>query len=140
MPFQKILLITYFWATISKTSTFKIRGFRYSFVDLEIFLIFIPRISHEQLSPKTITIPFSARTICHVYLNILPKLWQTFRCYQQKIQKISDFWYFKDHRYGSKHDSKTNEPMFLIYSLWSIYWYVSFQDFQNSIPWTHLLH
>ena len=47
----------YFWATISKVSAFKIRGFWYSFVDSEIFLIFIPRISHEQL-----TISFSART------------------------------------------------------------------------------
>ena len=37
-PFQKILWITYFGFTISKISTFKNAGFRYSFVHAEIFL------------------------------------------------------------------------------------------------------
>ena len=41
----------YFEATISKISTFKNTGFRYSFAPSEIFLIFI-HISYEQLSPK----------------------------------------------------------------------------------------
>ena len=36
--FQKVLCIMYFWATISKTSTSKNTGFRYYFVDAEIFL------------------------------------------------------------------------------------------------------
>ena len=37
-PFQKVLWILYFWATISEISTFKNTGFRYSFFDAEIFL------------------------------------------------------------------------------------------------------
>ena len=44
-------------------------------------------------------------TPLHVYLDMLPKLWQTFCCYRQKIQKVHSFWHFKDHKCESKHDN-----------------------------------
>ena len=53
-------------------------------------------------------------------LNILPKLWVTLCCHQQKIQKMSShFWRVYDHNFGSKHDNQTNDPIFL-FVLWAL--------------------
>ena len=104
-PFEKILWIMYFWATISKIASFKNTGFRYSFVDSEIFLIFIHNILRTIKSKACWSYHFKQEinNICHVYLNVLPNLWQTFCSYQQKMQNISDFWHFKDYKYRRKH-------------------------------------
>ena len=39
-----------------------------------------------------------------MHLNILPKLELIFCCIQQKVHKISHFWYLNDHNSGSKHN------------------------------------
>ena len=54
------------------------------------------------------------------------KLWLSFCCPQQKIQKMNHFWHFNDHNSGSKDDNKKNNLIFFIYSLTSSPWYISF--------------
>ena len=56
------------------------------------FFCCLPTISHEQFSPK----PINHTIFCNnsklsslCTFNIFPKLWQTFCCYQQKIQNNS---------------------------------------------------
>ena len=72
--------------------------------------------------------------IFQVLLSILPKMW-LFGCHQQKIQKMSHVSHFNDHNWGTKHDIYANDPVFLIYSLSSLYLLVyfifAFQDLQN---------
>ena len=60
------------------------------------------------------------------HLHILPKLWLIFCCHRQKIQKMSHFWHFNDHNWGSKLDNKISGSIFLTSSLSSIRWYLSF--------------
>ena len=69
----------------------------------------------------------------HVYLNILPKLWKTFCCNQQKIQKIAISDILKTITIAANMITRQMTPIFS--SLSSIHGYVSFQDFQNWIPW-----
>ena len=96
--FGKMLWIMYFWATISKISSFKNTGFRYSFVDSEMFLKIMHNILRTIKSKAYWPYHFiqEINNICHVYLNILPNLWETFCSYQQKMQNTSDFWHFED--------------------------------------------
>ena len=96
---------------------------------------FLTTISHDHLSLKSLRILQDFNEIFQVYLNVFLELWLMFCCYQQKIQKISNFWHFKDSKSGSKHDNQTNHPNFWICCLSSILWYVSFQDLQNSSQW-----
>ena len=51
----------------------------------------------------TISLQELINQIFPVHLNILPKLWLIFCCYQEKIWKMRHFWHFKDHNSGSKH-------------------------------------
>ena len=63
-------------------------------------------------------------------LSILHKSWLTFCWFQQKIQKMSHFRHFNDHTFGSKHDNYIKDPIFSIYTLSSISWYISFLHFK----------
>ena len=63
------------------------------------------------------------------------------RCHQQKIQKVSHVWLFNDHNSVSRHDNKTNNPIFSS-TLWVLPVYFSFlsfipasQELQSSISW-----
>ena len=69
--------------------------------------------------------------IFQVQLNILPKLRLLFCFHQKKIQKISHFWHFKDHNFGSKHDNYINDPIFFTYFLRSFSWYNLFLHFKT---------
>ena len=120
---------------MSKISSFKNTGFQYFFVDSEFFK-YLFSISQKNLSPKPIIfIIFWKNSIrSSTFLNIVPVVWQIFCCYQQKIWKISYFWYFQDYNSGCNHDNYINDTIFLICILSYIHWYVSFEDLQNSIP------
>ena len=67
-----------------------------------------------------------------MHINILYKLWLSFCWHQQKIQKMSIFWHFKDYNLGRKHDKwqMMIDPIFTINSLRSICWYISFLHFK----------
>ena len=67
-----------------------------------------------------------------MHVNILSKLRLIFCWCQQKIQKMSYFLYFNDHNPGRIHDNQINDPIFFIYSLSSICWYISFLHFKTS--------
>ena len=54
-----------------------------------------------------------------MHLNISLKLWLIFCCHQQKIVKMSHLWHFNDHNSESKHDNKTNDPIFSS-TLWAL--------------------
>ena len=54
-----------------------------------------------------------------MHLNISLKLWLIFCCHQQKIVKMSHLWHFNDRNSESKHDNKTNDPIFSS-TLWAL--------------------
>ena len=91
--------------TLAKFQRLKIQDTSISLFTQKCFW-YLPTISHEQVSPMPIkhTI-FCSNSVFLVYLTTLPKRWQSFCCYQQKIQKNRNFWYFKDDNHGSKHDN-----------------------------------
>ena len=104
--FQKTLWLTDFRATIRKMLIFKNIGFRYSFGDSTFFL----DISNHNISR---TVKFEAYEP-YQFLQELNKIFQVYLNY------------FKDHNCESKHDKQTNYPIFFIYSLGSLRWYISF--------------
>ena len=85
-PFQKILWMIYFGATIWKISTFKNTGFRYSFVHSKFFWC-LPTISHEQLSPK----PTNHTIFCNNSVSSLyfPNCDKLFAVISRKCKKIA---------------------------------------------------
>ena len=65
-------------------------------------------------------------------LNIFTKLWLlVLCCHQRKIQKTSHFCHFNDNNFGSKHYKQKKDPIFLIYPLSSIHWYISLFHFKT---------
>ena len=60
-----------------------------------------------------------------MHLNILPKLWLSFCCHQQKTQKANHFWHFMTKTLGVNMITKQNDPFFLICSLNTIRWHLS---------------
>ena len=105
-PFRKYYGLYTSELPLAKFQCLKIQDFGISLFTQKFFCLHT--ISHEQLSPKPINHTIfcnNSNIIFFVYLNMFPKLWQTFCFNQQKIQKNSYFWHFKDHNYGSKNDN-----------------------------------
>ena len=92
--FQKMLWIVGFWATISKISALEDTGFHYFFADSEVFNISTLDNSRT-VTLKLIHFLKELKKIIQVHLKVLPELWLTFCCRQQKIQKINHFFTFQ---------------------------------------------
>ena len=92
-------------------------------VDSAGFFIFLSSVFHERQLQGLFIILF---LIFQVHSNILLRLLLFFT-----TQKIGHFWHFNDQKAGSNYDNSTNNPIFLIYFLSSIHWYVSFLHFKT---------
>ena len=66
-----------------------------------------------------------------MHVNNLSILWLIFCWHQEKKQKMSHLWHFNDHNSRCKRDNKTNDPIFSIYSLSCICWYILFLHFKT---------
>ena len=77
---------------LSRCQHLKIRDFG-TFVDLAAFWYLYPWYLTSSNSKNLLTIPFLKKLnkMFQVHLNILPKLWLIFCCYQQKIWKIKNY-------------------------------------------------
>ena len=97
------------WATISKMSALENIA-----LNQLVFLYFYPQYLTYGNSKAYQTYHFlkELNNIFQVHLNILPKLWLMFCCYQQYIQKMSHFWPFNDHNSRSKNYKYTNDAIF----------------------------
>ena len=98
------------------------------FCPLSSFFIFLPQCltNHNPKAYQPYYFLKELKKIFQEHLNKLLKLWLKFCCDQQKIKQMSHFWHFNDHNSESKHDNQTNDPIFLIYSLNFIHWFISF--------------
>ena len=108
---------------------------------ISVFL-YITTINTRTLSPtRSTNILKNLKNIFKVHLNILSRLWLIFCCHQQKILKILkmpfDILMTILHNSGRRHDK--NDSIFLINSLESIRWYISFFPFISLIPCSSFL-
>ena len=118
--------------------------------NLSSFVTFLPELSSLKWQKRLI---FSnPKTIWKIFFSSSKKLYRFFhseppfiRCQPLKIQGFciffadsKVFWYFlvfivycnlNSHSSQSKHGNRTNDPIFSIYSLMRIRWYVSFLHF-----------
>ena len=62
------------------------------------------------------------KKIFQIHVNISPKLWLIFCCHLQKTQQMSNFWHSNNYNSMGKNDNElTNNPIFIIYYLSSIF-------------------
>ena len=102
----------------------------------QFFYISILNISRT-VTPKPINLPLSGRTQWDLSCAI-KYFAQTFRRYQQKIQKMYHFWHVNDHKTPRVNTIARQMTPFFSSTLWDVsvgIFHLCIQGFQNSIPW-----